>query len=52
MYSTRKLAEMLGADSKTVKKYLSSEIKIEKLSENDIPSMLLIYRKQLLKGMR
>ncbi|WP_260857632.1 TnsD family Tn7-like transposition protein [Bacillus pumilus] len=43
---------MLGVDSKTVKKYLSSEIKIEGLSENDIPSMLLIYRKQLLKGMR
>lgn len=51
-YSTRTLAKMLGVDSKTVKKYLSSEIKIEKLSENDIPSMLLLYRKQLLKGMR
>ncbi|MGE6896847.1 TnsD family transposase [Priestia flexa] len=51
-YSTRTLAKMLGVDSKTVKKYLSSEIKIEGLSENDIPSMLLIYRKQLLKGMR
>ncbi|WP_349293965.1 TnsD family Tn7-like transposition protein [Bacillus amyloliquefaciens] len=51
-YSTRTLAKMLGVDSKTVKKYLSSEIKIEDLSENDIPSMLLIYRKQLLKGMR
>jgi hypothetical protein len=43
---------MLGVDSKTVRKYLSSEIKIEGLSENEIPSMLLIYRKQLLKGMR
>ncbi|MCD8502295.1 MAG: hypothetical protein LRY71_12315 [Bacillaceae bacterium] len=51
-YSTRALAKMLGVDSKTVKKYLSSEIKIKRLSKNAIPSMLLIYRKQLLKGMR
>ncbi|MFC0416752.1 TnsD family transposase [Cytobacillus solani] len=51
-HSARTLAKMLGVDSKTVKKYLSLEIKIEGLSENDIPSMLLIYRKQLLKGMR
>lgn len=50
--STRTLAKMLGVNSKTVKKYLSSEIKIEGLSENDIPSMLLTNRKQLLKGMQ
>lgn len=51
-YSTRALAKMLGVDSKTVKKYLSSEIKIEGLSDNDTPSMLLTYRNQLLKGMQ
>lgn len=51
-YSTRTLAKMLGVDSKTVKKYLSTEIKIEGQSENDIPSKLLVYRKQLLEGMR
>lgn len=51
-YSTRALAKMLGVDSKTVKKYLSSEIKIEGLSDDDIPSMLLTYRNQLLKGMQ
>ncbi|MCM3490999.1 TnsD family transposase [Alkalihalophilus marmarensis] len=51
-YSTRTLAQMLGVDSKTVKKYLSSQIKVEGLSENAIPSKLLIYRKQLLKGRR
>lgn len=51
-YSTRTVAKMLGVDSKTVKKYLSSDIKIESLSENVIPSMLLIYRKQLIKGMQ
>ncbi|GAE37136.1 TnsD family Tn7-like transposition protein [Halalkalibacter akibai] len=51
-YSTRTLARMLGVDSKTVIKYLSSEIKIEGHSEKSIPSKLLIYRKQLLKEMR
>ncbi|MFT8320045.1 MAG: TnsD family transposase [Bacillus sp. (in: firmicutes)] len=51
-YSTRTLAKMLGVDSKTVKKYLSSEKKIEGISGNDSSSKLLIYRKQLLKGIR
>ncbi|WP_170006016.1 TnsD family Tn7-like transposition protein [Bacillus fonticola] len=51
-YSTRALAKILNVDSKTVKKYLSSEMRIEGLSEKDIPPMLLIYRKQLLKGMQ
>lgn len=51
-YSTKSLAKMFGVDSKTVKKYLSSEMRIEELSEKDIPPMLLTYRKQLLKGMQ
>lgn len=51
-YSTRALAKILGVDSKTVKKYLSSEMRIEELSEKDIPPMLLTNRKQLLKGMQ
>lgn len=51
-YSIRTLAKMLGVDSKTVKKYLSSDIKTEELSESNIPSMLQIYRKQLIKGIR
>ncbi|ADU31324.1 TnsD family Tn7-like transposition protein [Evansella cellulosilytica] len=51
-YSTRTLARMFGVDSKTVIKYLSSEIKIEGHSEKSIPSKLLIYRNQLLKGIR
>ncbi|MGE7307415.1 TnsD family transposase [Priestia megaterium] len=51
-YSTRALAKILGVDSKTVKKYLSSEMSIEGLSEKGIPPMLLTNRKQLLKGMQ
>lgn len=51
-YSTRALAKMFGVDSKTVKKYFSSEMRIEELSEKDIPPMLLTNRKQLLKGMQ
>jgi hypothetical protein len=43
---------MFGVDSKTIKKQLSSVIKIEKLSEKDVPTMLQMYRKQLFKGMQ
>ncbi|WP_335870903.1 TnsD family transposase [Bacillus sp. 2205SS5-2] len=51
-YSTRTIAKMLGVDPKTVKKHLSSEIKIEVVSENDISSRLLTYKRQLVNGIR
>ncbi len=51
-YSTRALAKMFGVDSKTIKRYLSSEMRIEGLSEKNIPPMLLTNQKQLLKGMQ
>ncbi|HZH60986.1 MAG TPA: TnsD family Tn7-like transposition protein [Metabacillus sp.] len=51
-YSTRALARMLGVDSKTVKRHLTSVAKLEKLPEEVFPPMLHIYRKQLLKGLQ
>ncbi|WP_342540504.1 TnsD family transposase [Heyndrickxia sp. FSL K6-6286] len=52
MYSTRLIANILGVDTKTVKRQLSLAVKIEELSEKDFPPKLHMYRNQLLKGIQ
>ncbi|WP_071396588.1 TnsD family Tn7-like transposition protein [Bacillus tuaregi] len=50
--STRSLANMLGVDSKTVKKYLSEYEQKEQVGEHAQFPMIEQYRKQLLEGIQ
>jgi len=50
--SIRAMAEMLGVDSKTVKKYLSMDGRKEKFEGKVNPTMVQHYQQQLLVGIR
>lgn len=51
-HSTRSLANMLGVDSKTVKRYLSMDYQKEKIADHGQSPLLQQYRKQLLEGIQ
>lgn len=50
--STRAIAEILGVDSKTVKKYLSKDAPKEKAQSKVNSSLLQQYRQRLLEGIK
>ncbi|WP_052255581.1 TnsD family Tn7-like transposition protein [Salinicoccus sp. YB14-2] len=50
--STRAIAEILGVDSKTVKKYLSKDAPKEKVQSKVNSALLQQYRQQLLEGIK
>ncbi|MGY1423457.1 TnsD family transposase [Bacillus cereus] len=51
-YSVREMARVLGVDSKTVKKYLESDMNVPNAVMDDFSSKLQLYRERLLRGIR
>ncbi|MBR9675107.1 transposase [Bacillus cereus] len=51
-YSVREMARMFGVDSKTIKKYLDSDMNMPNVVMNDSLSKLKLYRERLLQGIR